>query len=765
MSERPQSIRSERYGWTGAIFVASIFTSAFLLFMIQPVLARMLLPRYGGTPGVWNTSIVFFQTVLLIGYVYAHWGLRWLGERRFIAAHVVVLLASLLMLPPRLGGAAVPTVSEWPAGQLLASLAVTIAIPFFVLSTNSSLVQHWFSLGRERAHLDPYRLYAASNAGSLLALVGYPFFIEPVWRISDQVWIWTFGYGLFVASTIAVMRMVRSARPETGELDAAQSVSLGISQGVVQPPAEVGVAAVGGQQISAVRRIMWMIRAAVAVSLLLSVTVVITTDIAPVPLLWVIPLAIYLLTFILAFASPRFYPQRVILVGSIVCIIASLSTALLGIPIPLVVALPVALLTLFFGAMLCHGDMARDRPAPTHLTEYYLWVALGGVVGGSLNSIVAPLIFESIAEYPLTLLALSIVAFLGPSELATRLRTWRSGALSYVMPVFMVALAIWAARVPHDGPYTMRLIALIIPQFILVAGLASLSFLRTSSFLLSIAIAAIFVAGGISESADVIHQARSFFGVQRVVETDSARILIHGSTMHGIQSKETERRSIPGTYYHPNAPMGTLIRTADADAAIGIIGLGAGSLAALSQRRQTFVFHEIDPLVLQIARDYFTFLEDSAAEVDIVLGDGRLTLADVPDGAYDILILDAFSSDSVPTHLLTVEAFELYREKVSERGVIMVHLSNRHIDLARIVRGVAGAADLHVRTHEYSPSADDRRELASATHVALLSSSLQTIDSFADAHAWRPPDPKAPSTIWTDDHAPILGVLRWGPAD
>ncbi len=743
------------YGAAGTVFVASIFASAFLLFMIQPVLARMLLPRFGGTPGVWNTSVVFFQSVLLLGYVYAHWGLRLLGARRFSAVHAVVLVSSLLLLPPTLATAAPPIASDWPVAELLASLSVTAAIPFFVLSTNSSLVQHWFAIGRRHREHDPYRLYAASNAGSLLALVGYPFVIEPVWRISDQVWIWSFGYGLFVATTIALMLMVRSA--SSGDDEVNDEVDSGRSHVTVDGEPD-GVA---GRPLSWVRRLLWLVRAAVAVSLLLSVTVVITTDIAPVPLLWVIPLAIYLLTFILAFASPRFYPQRLVVVGSIACVVVSLSTALLAIPIPLAVTLPLALLTLFFGALLCHGDMALDRPEPSYLTEYYLWVALGGVVGGILNGIVAPVVFDRVAEYPLTLLALSIMPFLGPGEVAKRLRAWRPGSLSFVMPIFLVALAVWAVLVPDDGSFNTRLSALIVPQFILVAGLVSLGFRRTWSYLLSIVVAALFVAGGISDTATVIHEARSFFGVQRVLAKGDTRTLMHGSTMHGIQEQTAERRNIPGSYYHPNSPLGTLINEADADASIGIIGLGAGSLAALSKAGQTFVFHEIDPLVVQIAEDYFTFLEDSPADVDIVMGDGRLTLADVPDGTYDILIVDAFSSDSVPTHLLTVEAFQLYRSKVRESGVIMIHLSNRHIDIARIAHGVAGAAGLHGATHEYSPTAQDWREWAQPTHVAVLSPSAETIDALAEAHGWTPLDPNAPSTIWTDDYAPLLGVLRW----
>ncbi len=752
MSERRQP---GSYGAAGTVFVASIFASAFLLFMIQPVLARMLLPRFGGTPGVWNTSVVFFQSVLLLGYVYAHWGLRLLGARRFSAVHAVVLVSSLLLLPPTLATAAPPIASDWPVAELLASLSVTAAIPFFVLSTNSSLVQHWFAIGRRHREHDPYRLYAASNAGSLLALVGYPFVIEPVWRISDQVWIWSFGYGLFVATTIALMLMVRSA--SSGDDEVNDEVDSGRSHVTVDGEPD-GVA---GRPLSWVRRLLWLVRAAVAVSLLLSVTVVITTDIAPVPLLWVIPLAIYLLTFILAFASPRFYPQRLVVVGSIACVVVSLSTALLAIPIPLAVTLPLALLTLFFGALLCHGDMALDRPEPSYLTEYYLWVALGGVVGGILNGIVAPVVFDRVAEYPLTLLALSIMPFLGPGEVANRLRAWRPGSLSFVMPIFLVALAVWAVLVPDDGSFNTRLSALIVPQFILVAGLVSLGFRRTWSYLLSIVVAALFVAGGISDTATVIHEARSFFGVQRVLAKGDTRTLMHGSTMHGIQEQTAERRNIPGSYYHPNSPLGTLINEADADASIGIIGLGAGSLAALSKAGQTFVFHEIDPLVVQIAEDYFTFLEDSPADVDIVMGDGRLTLADVPDGTYDILIVDAFSSDSVPTHLLTVEAFQLYRSKVRESGVIMIHLSNRHIDIARIAHGVAGAAGLHGATHEYSPTAQDWREWAQPTHVAVLSPSAETIDALAEAHGWTPLDPNAPSTIWTDDYAPLLGVLRW----
>lgn len=776
MSDRPQS------RWSlglGAAFVVSIFASAFLLFMIQPVLARLLLPRFGGTPGVWNTAVVFFQAVLLLGYVYAHWVLRWLGERRLLGVHAAVLAASLLFLPPALGAPPAGPPGEWPVAELIASLTLAIGVPFFVLSTNSSLVQHWYAVGRPHADHDPYRLYAASNAGSLLALLGYPFLVEPLMRIPAQLDTWSVGYGVFVASTFAVLSIVRSSmagrpidanpgrEPGAGHLDS-DAAHLGARSEAVDEPRRWGAGAratrIEARPITWGRRLLWTARAAVAASLLLSVTVVLTTDIAPVPLLWVIPLAIYLVTFILAFGSARLYPQRATVVAALACAVAGLSMANLSVPIPLGVSLPAALATLFFGALLCHGDLALDRPAPAHLTEFYLWVAMGGVVGGTLNGIVAPLVLDGVAEYPLTLLALAVLPLTGPGALARRLRAWRPGAIGIAMPIFMLALTVWAARLPRDAAFDTRLAALVAPQLILVAGLVSLAFRRAWSFVFAVALAAAFAAGGFGDPATRVHQARSFFGVQRVIESGGARILMHGSTMHGIQSLDEDLRDTPGTYYHPNSPMGALVRTAAGDATIGIVGLGAGSLAALGKPGQTIVFHEIDPLVVRIAEEYFTFLDRSAADVDIVLGDGRLTLAEVPDGTYDILIVDAFSSDSVPAHLLTLEAFRLYRDKIAPDGAIMVHRSNRHVDIGRIVAGAADPAGLHAAVHEYVPTPEDRQELASATHVSILAPSARALDALVAAHGWTALPPDAPSIVWTDDHAPLLGALDWDRA-
>ena len=750
MSDRSHLAAPARFG---AVFVTSIFTSAFLLFLIQPVIARLLLPRYGGTPGVWNTSLVFFQAMLLLGYIYAHAGLRLLGERRFIALHAVLLLTSLLLLPPSLARAPMPSASTWPVRDLIISLAISVAIPFFVLSTNSPLIQHWFSLSRAKVGQDPYRLYSASNAGSLLALVAYPFVIEPIWRVSNQVWLWTGGYALFVALTLAVMLKAYAATSSTDRAGFGSAT---------HDPDTVGAGELGQvEELAWHRRMLWLARAAIASSLLLSVTTTITVDIAPVPLLWLIPLVIYLLTFILAFASARFYPRRAIVFGSIVTIVVSLLFALTLVKIPLFLMLLVPLLTLFFGAMLCHGDMALDRPSPAHLTEFYLWVAVGGVIGGALNSIVAPVVFSGVVEYPLTLIALASVPFWGPKGAGARWRALRPGSLNVVMPLIILVIAGWVVLVGREGTLNMRVASIFTPIMVLIAGLLSLAFRRSWTYLLSIVVVAMFVAGGVSRPFDAVIQARSFFGVLRVQDVNDTRYLVHGSTTHGIQSLDPARRGEPGYVYHPSAPLGALMVDAEADASIGIVGLGAGSLAGLGKSGQTMVYHEIDPLVQEIAEKYFTYLDDSPADVSIVLGDGRLTLAEEPDDAYDIMMLDAFSSDAIPVHLLTVEAFELFRDKVTEDGVIVIHISNRHIDLIQVIRGAASSLGLYGASHDFRPTAEESRESATRSIVAVLSASPEVIDGLIERHSWSRLDPNAPTQVWTDDYAPLLRVIRW----
>ncbi len=667
-------------------YVASIFLSATLLFAVQPMVTKLLLPRFGGSPAVWNTAIVFFQAVLLAGYAYAHLATARLGLRRQLSVHVFLVFLPLILLPPAVPSGLVPPPDRWPVPWVIAALAVAIGAPFLALSSNSTLVQRWFAASGLPGADNPYRLYAASNAGSLLGLMAYPFVVEPLSGLHAQGLIWTAGYSLFLIITLALIRpMMRDerARAKRHADRARESVDPSTRQ-----------------------RILWLLRPAVASSLLLSVTLAFTTDVASVPLFWVLPLALYLCTFILAFGDPDRLPLRWLRpatqLSALVCLLLLTREGFLARELLSVVALP----TLFLGALTCHGDLASERPQVGRLTEFYLWVSLGGLLGGIANSIVAPAVFDSVAEFPLTLAVLLWIVPLKPSVAASAAIGKRSKLL-----------AVGAT---------------------LVAALIAL---------------------GLTSDARTIARGRSFFGVSRVIDSERMIRMVHGTTNHGAQMKADSLRHTPPSYYHPNGPMGALVRTAPSDARICLIGLGTGSLAILGGGDQEMTYYEIDPLVVDLARKHFTYLEESEAEIELRIGDGRRLLALEPDDTCDLLVVDAFTSDTIPTHLLTIEAMELYLRKIKPNGVVVLHISNRHMDLSRVFRGLARRTDFEPLVLEYRPSEEDRAEGAAAAVAAALTRSSAIAKGLKRVGGWRGIEEAGPSTFWTDDHSNLPSVL------
>jgi len=730
---RPVELGSART----ALHAFSVFLSAVLLFSIEPMIARMLLPIYGGSPAVWNTCMVFFQIVLVAGYTWAHGSMHAFGLPRQRLWQALLLLLSLLALPRPLASIAGHTP---PVTSILIQLTLGVGAACFVLSTNSSVTQRWFAEGRPGAPRDPFWLYAASNAGSLAALLAYPVLIEPAFGLSTQLRLWHAGYVAFVAVSLLTLMLVRP--PDTGAMASASAPAV---------------------RITLSRRLTWMLRAGVAASLLLSVTMQLATDVVSVPLLWIVPLAIYLLTFVIAFSPSRRPPRRVLArcttYGIALCLVLVVVPTLF----PLWFSLIVLLGMLFTGALLCHGDLADDRPDASALTDFYLWIAVGGAAGGLLNSIVAPLVFRSVAEYPLTLMAL---ACLTPSArwwlTVRRALSWRTlrslPGLAMVGAMLAAGIMVIVSRHAATGvPGNTALRWQFMPLPVLAFGVLFDS--TAGMFALSATLAGAWVLGGLHFIDPIIDQQRSFFGLSRVTDNPNERLLIHGVTVHGDQRKTPALRDIPTAYYYPAGPLGAAVLQARPGAEIGIVGLGAGCLAPLARADQHVTYYEIDPVVEAIARRDFTYLADAKAKVDLAIGDGRQLLATVPNGRLDLLLIDAFNSDAIPTHLLTDEALQLYLSKLAPDGVLVMHISNRYADLASVFRGWQRATGHQVAIDDYVPSPADEAAGVRPTVAVAIARSPAAIARLAASKQWYWLGNDGPAVHWTDDHVNLMAVL------
>lgn len=737
------------------VYGLTIFVSATLLFLVQPMFARMALPLLGGAPAVWNTAQVFYQAALLLGYGYAHLTTRWLGARRQAALHLALLSLPLLVLPIGIPAGWTPPRDDNPSLWLLAVLSVAVGLPFFVVSTSSPLLQKWFSGTGHHAAADPYFLYAASNVGSMLALLSYPLLVEPNLGLLDQSWLWAIGYGvlllLMAGCAIGLWRAPREATAPD------------------QRPAATVASPTSG--LSGRRRLRWVLLSFVPSSLMLSVTTYLSTDIAAIPLLWVIPLALYLLTFILVFATrpplPHWLMVRALPFAllPLVIVLAARATQ----PIGLLTALHLA--TFFVAAMVCHGEIARDRPSTQHLTEFYLWMSVGGMLGGVFNALLAPQLFTGIVEYPLMLV---LACLLLPRQAASTDTSGasvvapprRSQMLDLGLPVglsVLCALLVVAAEAGglQAGPASTGL------MFGLPALLCFSFSRRPVRFGLGIAAILLVSASTSGVSGQVLYAERSFFGVHRVTLDPSGQyhLLLHGSTLHGKQSLDPARRREPLTYYYPTGPLGQLfdaLKRGPARPSVGVVGLGSGAIACYSTPGQRWTFYEIDPAVERIARDqrYFRFLSDCTPDAEVVLGDARLSLGDAASQQYDLLVLDAYSSDSIPMHLMTREALQLYVAKLAPCGLLLFHISNRHLDLEPVLGNLAADAGLVGLTQDDATLTPAEEALGKqASQWVVLARQPQDLAALSSDPRWQPLRRDA-GALWTDQFSSIVGVLR-----
>ena len=740
-------------------FAFTLLVSSILLFVVEPMLARMVLPLLGGAPAVWNTCLVFYQAALLAGYVYAHVSGKYLGPRRQAALHLALLGLACIVLPLSVSAAWSPPVNANPTPWLLAVLAASVGLPFFALSASAPMIQSWFARTGHAHAADPYFLYASSNLGSLIGLLGYPLVLERVLTLRGQsVW-WAAGYGLLMLLTLGcAIAMWRRRAAAPAQADA--------------PASDAGVE---DRPVTWRRRLRWVALALVPSSLLLGVTTFMSTDVAALPLLWAIPLSLYLLTFVLVFARRRILPHA-LMVGTQPLLLVFLAGAFFlgGLQSSQVAPmLALSLLAFFVTAMVCHGELANDRPHRRHLTEFYLWLSVGGVAGGVFNALLAPLIFTDVFELPLMLAAACLVRpalqprfpWLGRIEWALFL---------IVVPVGLVTAAAirWQesvgrhiprlAELPVDSAIQWTVIAMLA-----VGGVALLLQYRPIRF--GLAVIALLAIGRLCNEQELrpLYVERSFFGILRV-EHDSdygANILVHGRISHGMQSTDPDKRGEPLTYYHRKGPAGQIFRALDKRLSeIGVVGLGTGSLAAYGRTGQRITFYEIDPAVEKIARDrrFFTYLADCRARVEVVLGDARLQLAHRPRRHFDLLVIDAFSSDAIPVHLVTREALRLYFERLSPRGVLALHISNQHLDLSPVLGNLAADAGLAALICEDDDGEGPDCDKFASTWVVLARSRahLETLTTSAD---WSHLPPSPGRRLWTDDFSNIIDVLGWQP--
>jgi len=757
-----------------ALFSATLFVSAGLTFLVQPMYAKFVLPLFGSTPAVWNTSMLFFQTTLLAGYLYAHESTRRLGVRRQAALHLGILLVPLLVLPVGVPDGWIPPADSNPVPWLLGLLAVAVGLPFFVVSTTAPLLQRWLAATDHPAAADPYFLYRASNLVSVLGLLGYPLVVEPSMRLAEQGRLWSAGYGLLVLLVLACAAVVwRSPRGPQATRDAppvpAAEVPPAPAAGNAEAaPATAPDAAGAASQSSTARptltrRLRWVGLAFVPSSLMLGVTTAITTDIAPIPLLWSLPLSLYLVSFILVFApgsrADRLHRSMVFALPGVVLLISLL--LLLEVRGPLWLMVPVHLAGFFVVAVVCHGGLAQDRPPARWLTEFYLLISLGGALGGVFNAIVAPALFDSLAEYPIALVLAALCLpwrppLISPGPYARWLDLALPLALGTTVALMVSLIELAEADVQQYGKQF---------AFGMAAGIAYNFIRRPLRFGLSVGAIVLAVTLASAPDEQELHRERSFFGVYRVTAAEGGDLhrLVHGTTTHGAQDFSPGRERTPVSYYHRRSPIGRLLAALPPDMTThaAIIGLGTGSVACYSKPGERWTFYEIDPAIERIARDprFFTYLRACAGEFNVVLGDARLRLPRAADRRYGLIMADAFSSDAVPVHLITREALALYRSKLREHGIVAFNVSNSYVDLEPILGNLAHDARMACVAQQDRRSGKDGLPETDASDWVVMARHTRDLTAVTPDPGWHDCRRSPGTPPWTDDYSNLLGAL------
>ncbi len=729
------------------LFASTLFSSALLMFVLQPLFGKLLLPLLGGTPAVWNSCMVFYQSILFLGYLYAHLLGTRLKSNHQIIVHLAVISLSFLALPVSLPENLIPPTEGNPTLWLFSTLALAIGLPFFVLSTTAPLIQKWFAHVGHHNSNDPYFLYAASNTGSLVSLLSYPFLIEPNWGLNAQQSDWTLGY---VALCVLIGGCGFALWKNYQSIDS-ENVTISASNA---PP------------LSWKTKFYWGALAFVPSSLLLGLTNFISTDIASVPLLWIIPLTVYLFSFVVVFSRWNDKSHAWFVRLQPIFLIPFVAYAFINpADLPYWMYLFFHVIAFFFAIMVCHGELAAQRPHSEHLTTYYLIMSFAGMLGGMFNTFVAPFVFNGIYEYPLMIIA---ALLLRPS---LKKLSFKETSLQLIDPLLLLIIGVGiyfsvSNLTDYFDGVVISLCVLTIAVYFLRQRVVAYAGLM-----------GVIISAAMSlhhAESHTLMQERTFFGVMAVRESvltdekgqpEMYHELFHGTTKHGAQRLISTESKTPLTYYSRPSPMGQLFKTFDAQNEnwnIGVVGLGAGALACYAKPSQTWTLYEIDPLVVDIAKNpaYFSYLSQCAPNAVSEIGDARLSIQNKPDGTFDLLMMDAFSSDAVPTHLLTREAIELYFKKLKPNGILAFHITNRHLLLKKVVSIHAEEMHLAALINEFKPQTD--APLIVATDWVVLAKNPETLKPLQASQigSWQKMPLYFDMPAWTDDFTNIVSIWK-----
>lgn len=700
---------------------------------------KMILPYLGGSPSVWNTCMVFYQALLLLGYIYAHFSTKILGIKKQSILHIILMILPFVVLPIKIPFGWNPPVIENPIPGVISLMLISIGLPFFVLSTTSPMLQKWFSSTNHPLAKDPYFLYVSSNIGSMIALFSYPFIIEPALRLTHQSYIWSLLYSVFfilmTACVFFTNKNLLVVKDEENNDQEEQTL------------------------ITNFNKLKWVALAFVPSSLMLGVTSYISIDISPIPLFWIIPLAIYLLTFILTFSTkPLIKHDLIVRAMPFMVSILLFYTFVRNNNSEIWTAFALHLVNFFICSMVCHGELSKSRPAAKYLTEFYIWISVGGFLGGVFNALLAPIVFKEVVEYPLVIVLACILKPGKDKEI-----DFKNKIIEILTPGFLFLVLNLVAK--DLGLYKMGILV----QYLVYSApiLLCLRLINNSLYFgLSLAslilIVTVFFNFGLKSSNLFIE--RNFFGIHRIsIDSEQQYLqLYQDTTLHGTQRLDQRDRCYPLTYYHPSGPIGQMFRVFYNDTTkkrVAAVGLGTGSLACYGREDQEWTFFEIDPTIVALNQsgEAFTYLVNSSPDTKVILGDARLSLSKEKNVQYDFIILDAFSSDAIPLHLITQEALDLYLTRLSPTGIIAFHTSNRHLDLPRVLANLALNRNLHAII-EYDSNTGYPGKTSS--EWVLIARKKEYFDALNRSPFWKPLYSDLNTPVWTDDYSNIFSILK-----